>query len=263
MKTRRDFLAALGLGAGASVLGLPGVAGAWGGRWRRSQTEAIECRCQGVAVHDTLPRDGRTMAVTTCTCACPQFNYFQIGETYWYHCICCDTGDPYNTSSIVYYPNKIDCPNSSCIGSCAHGKPSPDAKARSLDYTDHDSRFFLDPNAYDLASKKQHANAFVKGIKLRSLAEVIGDVTNNKSADANVTARNPVQFEDKPRYAALFDVSWSKAPTPCPLYMGIEVSKDDSITTQADDWGVPFQKRLPHYERIYVGGTTYHVATAP
>src|ERR1700731_4471169 len=80
MKSRRGFLAALGFGAGASLLGMPSAARAWGGCWRRIQRSKP---WEENAVKET------NTSTTTCPCACPINLYSQVFTTYYYYCLCC------------------------------------------------------------------------------------------------------------------------------------------------------------------------------
>ncbi len=89
MKTRRDFLAALGLGAGAAVFGFPEAALARG-RWRRRG------RCAPVCHPCRVPcRHG---CYAGCNYACDDYLYSQANGVYYYACLCCQ---PQNNSHVI------------------------------------------------------------------------------------------------------------------------------------------------------------------
>src|SRR5262245_61149018 len=83
MKSRRDFMAALGFGAGAVGLGLPGMAFAWGGRRRRGCYVPV-CRPPSPCIES-----GCGVYTQQCQIACPQYLYTYANGIYYYYCLCC------------------------------------------------------------------------------------------------------------------------------------------------------------------------------
>jgi hypothetical protein len=285
MKTRRDFLAALGLGAGASVLGLPGMAQACGGRWRRargccSECGGVsgECGCSSAEHHEraTLPsadhHERATLlgtGTTGCICACPQYLYFQVRNNYYYYCNCCDTDPPLPVNSSTFFPPPrvpIDCKaadRSYCFGTCASISPGTYPKFHRLTTAADEPGFHVDPDDVD-PKGNVHAKAFIEGIDPKSLSDLNDEINGNdnvKSGTTIVSRRYSVVYDDPPRYVALYDVSWKDAPKACLLRVGFEIVKDTTITTQADDWQIPSAGKLKHYHRVFFKSGTYHVLT--
>ncbi len=273
MKNRRGFLAALGLGAGASVLGLPATAQAWGRRRRRGRDCCDECGgFSGECGHcgSELARPGhefRTAAMQTmpCACACPQYLYFQASGVYYYKCLCCPINNTWvDASSGQSISLPAPCPSSSCIGSCTS---SPAIKYRIYNHLSAPGacEFYLDPDSLGPDGKTPHAEPFIKGIDRKTRDELNKEIDSHPNVIAKSTLvfkRRPVQYDDSGvRYVALFDVSSKDATGACDLHIGIEVSKDATITAAPQEWGIPFKTRLPHYHHVYVNGFKYHVVT--
>src|SRR6266436_4665816 len=91
MKTRRDFLA--GIGLGVSTLALPSLASA---RGRRRQTRCCECgqtdSCQCGLTSAQFRRDSYRQTV------CQLALISQVGTVYYYHCCYCPGCQSYCTA---------------------------------------------------------------------------------------------------------------------------------------------------------------------
>jgi hypothetical protein len=279
MKTRRGFLTALGLGAGATTWALTGTARAWGRRRRRSSTTCSQCGSQTLQYTST-----------GCACACPQYLYAQVNGIYYYYCNCCN-GNVANgnviasSSAYIQIPSGgVPCGNSLCIGAC-NRSPTPLEKV----YANHDIHdpyddcgFHLDPKALVPAGLPQAPPpyppnpapgtqldiAFIKGIKVQSFAELgkqIGDNPNVISGASKVTAVDRVKYLDgsTPRYVALYDITSTNA-NGCPLHIGIEISDTPPATAPSpDEWGIPFASGFSSYHHVYYKNHRYHTVTKP
>jgi hypothetical protein len=214
MTTRRDFLAALGLGAG--MVGLPGMAHAWGRRCRRATQCVIEdCDCQKPMAPAAM------MPMTTCSCACPFALVSQVwtthGWSYYYNCNCCAGGTVIAPSYTVYgfpWPNCAAPAN--CIGSGCSRSPG-----RML--VDEDQSvyhgFLLDPQMKDADPKKRHPlTIYLEGIT-KSLADL------KKPEEFGMDPSATVIHER--RNLALYDIG------ALPVSLGFEVS--DKVTDQGYD----------------------------
>jgi hypothetical protein len=172
MKTRREFLAAAGLGAGATALAFPETASAWGRRRRCSRCRCDECSCGS--------NRGYVLGTTTtgCNCAAPQYLYTSsydpttMKTTYYYYCKCC-VGSSSSTNvfapSTTYYststtpPLPFNCGSPYCIGDCG-SIMTPQRMIYAAEPSFDDCGFHLDPNAKDPTSGEVHSQSFKTGI---------------------------------------------------------------------------------------------------
>src|ERR1700722_10101727 len=114
MKSRREFLGALGLGAGAVGLGFPGTAFAFGGRRRRAR---CTCACQPTSL---CPEGGYDSRPLLCTLYCPQYLSTYANGIYYYYCMCCSgVGVATVPSSTQITCLPVSCPGT--IGQCPGG----------------------------------------------------------------------------------------------------------------------------------------------
>jgi hypothetical protein len=272
MNTRRGFLAALGLGAGASMLGLPGMAHALGGRWRRargccSECGAVgtECGCQSPAPHSNRVPYGT--GTPGCACACPQTKYTQANGIYYYHCLCCPGGTPINASSGYDYGSspQIPCPPPTptppCIGACA--SPGSGWRIYSGYSALDECGFYLDPTARD-KNLKLHANAFKNGIAGENYKDSLTlnkEIKDNALATTNISGPVFVYYDTPRRDVALYDLACTKAPKGCELYIGFQISDTPDGSVPPDEWGIPFAGGLPYYHHVYFNTHRYHVVT--
>jgi len=259
MKTRRGFLAALGLSAGASVLGLPATAQAWGRRRRRGRDCCNECGA--VSGECPCPKDQIKVRVpyaqtTPCDCCRPIGLYATGNNVWYYYCECCPPpGNVFAASSVNYngvYPP--DCSNPSvCLGSGC-GKVSPTYMRKTKRKVVFDS-FFLDPDAKykkkDDPKDYYHADAFMHGIDAPATANLL-DAQNNP-----ITPIGFVNYAE--RYVALYQIDGPKGL----LCIGIEVKErpmslfPDPIVTG------PELAKLLHYNQVQLteNGDIFHVVT--
>jgi hypothetical protein len=201
-------------------------------------------------------------------CVCPQSLLFQVGKTYYYACLCCDFAVPYpinGTSSVLISGLPIPCKSASCIGGCANASPSSNSRIYLQASSSDGCGFHLDPDDVDIKGNV-HAKSFIEGIDAvaaDALNDEIYGHPNVKSGKTLVTRQPRVVYDNGARYVALYDAIWNDPPNKsCTLHVGFEVLKDASITAEPDEWGIPFNKRLKHYHRLYMKGFTYHVNTA-
>jgi hypothetical protein len=253
MKSRRGFLAALGLGAGASVLGLPATAQAWGRR-RRGRDCCNECG--GVIGDCPCPKDqtkGRVpyAQTTPCDCCRPIALYATGNNVWYYYCECCPPpGNVFAASSVNYngvYPP--DCSNPSvCLGSgCVKVSPAFMRKTKRKIVFDN---FFLDPDAKD-PKGNPHADAYMNGLMAPKAANLTDDKGRPITPYANVSYGG--------RYVVLYEII---GPTDT-LRIGIEVTDLPPSTLIKDPFAsAPEIVKLPHYHQVQLAetGDIFHVA---
>jgi hypothetical protein len=253
MKTRRDFLAALGFGAGASVMGLPGMAQAWGGRLRRARgcvsecESASECSC---AIHVNP-----YATVMSCGCACPLALYAHTADIWYYYCKCCSGGPNVFAPSTRQYTTFPTCPSSDCIGSGC-GSLSPDYKRGSAMQNVYE-RFLLDPNAtFKVGSvEKNHLAPFIDGIDAKDAKEIVVH-SDDATVGSPIRAKYDDGFANKTRYVVLFNLTYSVL---APMLIGFEVKQDTGSWSTADTFSAP-DGRLRRCHFVQFGGQKYLVA---
>lgn len=252
MKSRRDFLAAAGLTAGA--LGLPGTARAWFGRRRRvsySPASAAPCPCAG----------GEGRHGEGCVFACPQYLYVISNGMYWYYCQCCTIPNDFPivpTPDPVTGPLPVLCtaPNNFCFNILPPDHaPAPEPGDCTYAYY-----------AKDPTTGAPVATPYINGIDPKD-ARLIHEelVSGGPNAGLHVNGLAYGRYVDPKgveHLVALYDLSRENAV--CPLHIGQDVTgtpvanlKPQHVT---DVTGVP---GYPHYNlvRRYRQGPVYHVAT--
>ena len=261
MTSRRGFLAALGLGAGASLLGLPASAQACGFRRRRRGN------CAPIEISPKVEHLKVTVPYATCTCCCPHDLYQQVGLYYYYHSMCCLTGASVNAASLRFYTNlPLTCPNVDCIGSCAE-RFDPVARPHVHTPLASEPEFFLDPKAIwlDVDPKKPHikiprlhADAYINGIVPQTSDALVKGIKPNPDMKTTITGPLYVKYTiDKPHYVALFTAT---RPGACGLNFGHEVSDTPNAVEPDGGWLIP-KPEFPHYHQVKHNKVLYHVAS--
>jgi hypothetical protein len=258
MKSRRDFLSALGFGATALLL--PGTAQAWGGRRRRRRFRG-DCEVMQTCVTEAYG-DRMTRPLTACACACPQYLYGEGNGIYYYYCICCcpETSPPANTpSSKQYLSLPVECNRKSeCIGSTCSDCSETLEPMRDLHKTGPDDEIYLDADAKYGTSF--HAAAYISGITPWS-PKRLDDRLRATCGKTNVSKAIYVTYRDggNTRYVALYKFTATYGGKPIVMRIGQEVTTTAAIAPVK--WETPPPK-FPCYHKVYYGSPAekYHVA---
>ncbi len=263
MKSRRDFLAALGLSAGA--LGLPGTARAWFGRRRRvycAPAYCPQCAPENVSSEDRSVRNVASAEHSAgCELACPTYLYMVSNNIYYYYCQCCTIPDEHPivpTATPVNAPLPVLCPDgNNCFEVAPHPPDLPAATGPAACPFVYYARY--------RDARGPVSTPYIDGIDAKD-AQVLHNelVSGGPNAGLNVNSLAYVRYTDSKgvtRTVALYDLSRDNAP--CPLHVGQEITgapvaglKPQVIT------GVTEVSGYPHYHRVNRAGRgpVYHVA---
>src|SRR5439155_18721769 len=147
MKTRRQFLAAAGLGAGAMALAFPERASAWGRRRRRCCES-----CGSPSPCGTCGSPGQGVRVfantnTGCTMACPIYCYAQANGIWYYRCYCCGVGGYCDAPSSYPLSTPTNCQSGvGCIRS-GYGDGHPIVPSKTNNTAPRKAKFHMDSEA--------------------------------------------------------------------------------------------------------------------
>jgi hypothetical protein len=288
MKSRRGFLAALGLGAGATVFGLPTTAQAWG-RLRRRRDCAPSSPCE---MH---PSEMRIFSQTiiNCTSACPINCYAFVNGIYYYRCYCCPQGGYCDAPSQTPLTPTTGCGDPNCIHSsrilypygehtCICQNPPRRVTASSITK----AKFYLDSTAKD-QNGNLHAKAFRDGMDSTDTGDnVLAALKNWKNVPGIDPEYNPknvdvqcvgcVSFKmpsGPNRPVALYTLTITfndpnsgdlVTNADHPLRIGLEVTKapkDYPNPTEVNPIGS--LSELPRYYVVKVSELPYHCVTLP
>lgn len=271
MKSRRDFLTALGLGAGALSLGFPGTTRA-GWRWRRHCAPPCPSRqCVGIC---------ECLHSQQCDIACPQYLYTYANGVYYYYCACCNT----TPTDYVIVPSSvmINCDSwpvtcnttDPCYGYCFNlhglGRPPQTHQTDDCAVVIHQKLKFQNPSATTDPPPSQWAMGPGGTItplawdaledQIRGHATQYVTVLPAKPTDAYYVQYTPPN-DTKQRTVALYDITHTG--NDCHLRIGQEVaSLPSSPNLQQTNGGPVDNQNLPHYHQVTnpIDKNVYHVA---
>jgi hypothetical protein len=216
MKSRREFLAAMGLGVGAATLGAPGFAQAqlFRGRMRGgSCCPPLICEAGNTYGTVVLPTQGGN-----CVSVCPLYQYAYINGIYYYVCCCCSNNvcSQIDMPSGTSLPLATGCGDANCFPTPRYQPPFSPPR---VSLYGNPGFFYLNSALYDRSpfAKKRIARHFIDS-PIGVLAGDIFDsaVTNGISTSATINQGTGIKyyvvFNDSTQYnrqvyAAMYSIT--------------------------------------------------------
>jgi hypothetical protein len=238
MKSRREFLAALGMGG--SMLALPGQV--FGqrprllrGGFRRGQP--------------CVPCD-ENFYTLTCGWVCPYYQYSSGNGYYTWVCFCCKPGAGYvyMTTTDASVKACKGCGSSTDLCTTAAHPNGLSLGLTSIHYSD---------NHYDISDNHHQGIYYTEGAYGWTSAEL--DITPDKTKN-DMTARTAVTWKDgnRNRHIVLYKFT-PKNKSLVPICLGFEVTDSQPMPTAPDfGTGYPNWSKFPYYVHVKLGGDTYN-----